>query len=132
MMAAAEVNVFRLKIPIVPANQMENVIYWAAKKENPIDEKEAFYDYEVQGKISDQGIPKYAVMVYSAPRSEPEKAKNLFSSIGVRLAGVTIAPFATQNYFRTEWIPAAEGAHACIYIGHDFSRIDISCIPVLM
>ncbi len=125
MMSAAEVNVFRLKIPIVPANQMENVIYWAAKKENPIDEKEAFYDYEVQGKISDQGIPKYAVMVYSAPRSEPEKAKNLFSSIGVRLAGVTIAPFATQNYFRTEWIPAAEGAHACIYIGHDFSRIDI-------
>jgi len=125
MMSAAEVNVFRLKIPIVPANQMENVIYWAAKKENPIDEKEAFFDYEVQGKISDQGIPKYAVMAYSAPRSEPEKAKNLFSSIGVRLAGLTIAPFATQNYFRTEWISAAEGAHACIYIGNDFSRIDI-------
>lgn len=125
MMSAAEVNVFRLKIPMVPASQMENVIYWAAKKENPIDENEAFFDYEVQGKISDQGIPKYAVMAYSAPRSEPEKAKNLFSSIGVRLAGVTIAPFATQNYFRTEWISAAEGAHACIYIGNDFSRIDI-------
>jgi len=125
MMSAAEVNVFRLKIPIVPANQMENVIYWAAKKENPIDEKEAFYDYELQGKISDQGIPKYAVMVYSAPRSEPEKVKNLFSSIGVHLAGVTIAPFATQNYFRTEWFSAGEGAFANIYIGHDFSRIDI-------
>lgn len=125
MMSAAEVNVFRLKIPIVPASQMENVIYWAAKKENPIDEKEAFFDYEVQGKISDQGIPKYAVMVYSAPRSEPEKVKKLFSSIGIRLAGLTIAPFATQNYFRTEWISAAEGAHACIYIGNDFSRIDI-------
>ena len=125
MMSAAEVNVFRLKIPIVPANQMENVIYWAAKKENPIDEKEAFFDYEVQGKINDQGIPKYAVMVYSAPRSEPQKVKDLFSSIGVSLTGVTIAPFAIQNYFRTEWIKAGEGAFAGIFIGHDFSRIDI-------
>jgi hypothetical protein len=64
-------------------------------------------------------------MVYSAPRSEPEKVKNLFSSIGVSLTGVTIAPFAVQNYFRTEWIPAVEGAFASIFIGHDFSRIDI-------
>lgn len=125
MMSSAEVNVFHLKIPLVPANQMENVIYWAARKENPIDEKEAFFDYEIQGKISDQGIPKYAVMVYSAPRSEPEKVKNLFSSIGVNLAGVTISSFAIQNYFRKNWIPAGKGAIASIFIGYGYSRIDI-------
>ena len=68
-----------LKIPHVPKKQLENVIYWTAKKENPIDEKEVVFDYEMQGEITDQGIPKYSVMVYSAPRSEVEKVRDLFS-----------------------------------------------------
>lgn len=125
MMDATEVNVFRLKIPIVPKKQLSNVIYWAAKKENPIDEKDAVFDYEVQGKISDQGIPKYSVMVYSAPRSEVEKVKSIFSSAGIHLAGITIAPFAVQNLFRKEWINAGGSSFASIFISDDFSRIDI-------
>ena len=125
MMNATEVNVSHLKIPNVPKKQLANVIYWAAKKENPIDEKEVIFDYEIQGRISDQGIPKYSVMVYSAPRVEVEKVKNIFSAIGVRLAGITIAPFAIQNIFRTEWVTSGESAIASIFIGDDFSRIDI-------
>jgi len=99
---------------------LSNVIYWAAKKENPIDEKDAVFDYEVQGKISDQGIPKYSVMVYSAPRSEVEKVKSIFSSVGIHLAGITIAPFAVQNLFRKEWINAGGSSFANIFISDDF------------
>jgi len=125
MMNATNVNVHHLKIPIVPKKQLENVIYWTAKKENPIDEKDVIFDYEMQGEITDQGIPKYSVMVYSAPRSEVEKVKDLFSSVGVNLTGITIAPFAIQNIFRTKWIAVAETTFASLYLGNDFSRIDI-------
>jgi Tfp pilus assembly PilM family ATPase len=125
LMSAAEVNVQHLKIPIVPKKQLENVIYWTAKKENPIDEKDVIFDYEMQGEITDQGIPKYSVMVYSAPRSEVERVRGMFSSIGVNLTGITIAPFAIQNIFRTKWIAVAEPTFASLYIGNDFSRIDI-------
>ena len=125
MMNAADVNVQYLKIPIVPKKQLENVIYWTAKKENPIDEKEVIFDYEMQGQITDQGIPKYSVMVYSAPRSEVKKVRELFLSIGVHLAGITIAPFAIQNIFRTKWMTIRENTFASLYIGNDFSRIDI-------
>lgn len=125
MISAAEVNVQRLKIPIVPKKQLEKVIYWTAKKENPIDEKDVVFDYEMQGEINDQGIPKYAVMVYSAPKSAVEKVRDTFSSIGVQLTGITIAPFAMQNIFRTQWIAVGEATFASLYIGHDFSRIDI-------
>jgi len=125
MISAAEVNVQRLKIPIVPKKQLEKVIYWTAKKENLIDEKDVVFDYEMQGEINDQGIPKYAVMVYSAPKSAVEKVRDTFSSIGVHLTGITIAPFAMQNIFRTQWIAVSEATFASLYIGHDFSRIDI-------
>jgi Tfp pilus assembly PilM family ATPase len=125
MMDATDVNIYHLKIPRVPKKQLENVIFFTAKKENPIEEKDVVFDYEMQGEITDQGIPKYSVMVYVAPRTVVEKVRGLFSSIGVDLAGITVAPFAIQNIFRTKWIAVGEGTFASLFIGNDFSRIDI-------
>ena len=125
MMNATEVNVSHLKIPRVPKKQLENVVYWTAKKENPVDEKDVVFDFEMQGEITDKGIPKYAVMVYTAPRIEVEKVRKIFSDVGVNLAGITIAPFAIQNIFRTKWITVVENTFASLFIGNDFSRIDI-------
>lgn len=125
MMTAADVNVNHLKVPRVPKNQLSNVIFWTAKKEYPIDEKEVIFDYEMQGEVTDGGVQKYLVMVYTAPKADVEKIKNTFSAIGVELAGITIAPFAIQNIFRTAWIVAKEKTFATIFIGNNFSRIDV-------
>ncbi|MFO7570644.1 MAG: pilus assembly protein PilM [Smithellaceae bacterium] len=125
MIPAAEVNIHHIKIPRVPKKQLETVIYWTAKKENPIDEKEVIFDYELQGEITDQEIPKYSVMVYTAPKFEVESIRALFSSMGVTPVGITIAPFAIQNIFRAKWLPVSESAFASLFIGSDFSRIDI-------
>ena len=64
-------------------------------------------------------------MVYTAPRQEIEDLKALFSRIGWPLTGISIVPFSVQNLFRTGWIPALEGTVASLFIGNDFSRIDI-------
>lgn len=125
MMPAGEVNVNYLKVAHVPKKQLENVIYWTAKKEMSLDEKESIFDYEVQKEITDQGLPKYLVMVYTAPKAEIDKIKLLFSNIGVPLAGITIAPFAIQNIFRSGWLTQEEETYASLFIGNDFSRIDI-------
>jgi Tfp pilus assembly PilM family ATPase len=125
MMPAGDVNVQYIKIPHVPKKQLENVIYWTAKKEISIDEKDSIFDFELQGEIVDQGISKYLVMVYTVPKAEVERVKDLFSNIGVPLTGITIAPFAIQNIFRSKWMPPSEGTFASLFIGNDFSRIAI-------
>jgi type IV pilus assembly protein PilM len=125
IVTTGDYNVQYIKIPKVSKKQLENVIYWTAKKESPFDEKEVVFDYELQGEISDQGIPRYSVMVYTIPRTEIEKIKELFVDIGVPLSGITIAPFAIQNIFRTKWLPPEEPTFASLFIGNDFSRIDI-------
>lgn len=125
MMPADDVNIQYVKIPPVQKKQMESAIYWAAKKELSFDEKDYIFDYELQEDITDQGIPKHSVMVYSAPLAEIKKRKALFSGIGITLAGITIAPFAIQNIFRTKWLPSGDGTTATLFIGNDFSRISI-------
>ncbi len=125
MVTAGEANVSYLKVPRVPKKQLQNVVYWSAKKELSFDDKDSVFDFELQGEITDQGIPKYLVMVYTAPKAEIEGIKALFSDIGVPLAGITLAPFAVQNVFRSGWMGYDEGAFAALYVGDDFSRIDI-------
>jgi Tfp pilus assembly PilM family ATPase len=125
LISDSEVNVHHIKIPRVAKKQLENIIYWTAKKENVVEDKDFIFDFEMQGEFVDQGIPKYSVMVYSASNAEVGKVKNLFSGIGVTLAGITMAPFAIQNIIRKKWMPAGEVTIASLFIDNDFSRIDI-------
>lgn len=123
--STSEVNVYYIKVPRVPKKQLENVVYWTAKKEGFIDDEKSVFDFEMQNEIAEQVNPKYSVMVYTAPKAEVENIKNLFSDIGITLAGITIASFAIQNIFRSRWVPATKEVFVSLFIGNDFSRIDV-------
>jgi type IV pilus assembly protein PilM len=125
IMSAAGVDVRHIRIPRVPKKQIANAVYWMAKKELNFNEKEVVFDFDVQGEVIEQGIPKLSVMIYTAPQRDVEGLRSFFSRIGWPLTGVSIVPFATQNMLRSGWIPALEGAGASLHIGNDFSRIDI-------
>mgnify|MGYP001453047898 CR=1 FL=1 len=124
-MSAARVNVRHLKIPKVPKNQIEKTISWAVKKETPFDDKDTSLDFEILGEITEDDVPKLSVIAFTAPTDEVKETKKLFSEIGLPLNGISIAPFAVQNILKTIQIPAHEGTVASLFIGNDFSRIDI-------
>ena len=125
-MSAARVNVRHITIPKVPKKQIENAVYWTIKKETPFDEKDTVFDFEIQGDVNDQGVSKWLTMVYTASKEDIEDKKRLFTRMGLPLAGISITPFAIQNIFKTGWIPlAVEGTIASLFIGNNFSRIDI-------
>ncbi len=125
IVSAAQVDVRHIRIPQVPKKQIANAVFWMGKKELVFNEKEVVFDYDVQGEIIEQGIPKLSVMIYTAPRRDVEELRSFFSRIGWPLTGISIVPFATQNMLRGGWLPALEGSVASLYIGNDFSRIDI-------
>ena len=125
IMSAANVNVRHIRIPKVAKNEIENFVFWSIKKEAPFNENETLLDIKILEEITDQGVPKWFVMAYTAPNREIEEIKNIFSKIGLPLTGISIVPFAVQNIFRTGWMPALDGTVASLFIGNDFSRIDI-------
>lgn len=120
-----EVAVHFFNIPRVPKKQLERVIFWTAKKEGFVDESNHIYDFEVQGEIVEQGATKYSVMFYTALKTEVEKVKSYFSELGIPLAGLTIVPFAMQNIFRSKWMPVTEEIFASLFVGDNYSRIDV-------
>ena len=125
LMSAANAELSQIRIPRVEKKQIANAVYWTAKRENPFNENEVIFDFDVQGEVIDQGIPKIAVLFYTTPRQEVHALRDLFAGIGWPLTGISLVPFAVQNHFRTGWLPVEEGSLAHLFIGNDFSRIDV-------
>jgi type IV pilus assembly protein PilM len=114
-----------LRIPRVPKKQIANAVFWSYKKEVNFNENEEIFDFEVLGGINVDGIRKTEVLAYSAPKEEILRLENIFSKSGYPLTGVTIISFVLQNLLRSNWIDT-EGKNLCnLYIGRDWSRIDI-------
>ncbi|MBN2515920.1 MAG: pilus assembly protein PilM [Deltaproteobacteria bacterium] len=124
-MSSARVEVASVRIPKLPKKQIENAIYWTARKNISFDEKDFVFDFEVEGDVVESGVTKIAAMVYAAPRKEVREIEDLFAGIGYPLDGLTIVPFGIQNLFRTKWMLSSDQTVATLYIGRGWSRIDI-------
>ncbi|MBF0528316.1 MAG: hypothetical protein HQK55_03405 [Deltaproteobacteria bacterium] len=114
-----------LRIPKVPSKQIGNAVLWSFKKENPFNEKESIFDFDVLGEVIEEGIKKIEVLAYTVPIKDVENLDTLFRQAGYALSGITAVPFAVQNLFRTEWLKQSNGPVCNLYVGRNWSRIDI-------
>src|SRR5271169_1215421 len=125
IMSSAQVEVRLIRIPKASGKHLEAAIFWTLKKEIAINEKDFFFDYEVRGEVSESTGKKLDVLCYTAPISEVEETRKLFSVIGVPLTGVSTVPFAVQNIFINNVMTLPEKQAACLFIGNSYSRIDL-------
>jgi Tfp pilus assembly PilM family ATPase len=65
------------------------------------------------------------VLAYTVPRDEVGALKDMFAKAGFPLSGISIVPFAFQTLMRTRRVEATDEYVASLYIGRDWSRIDI-------
>jgi Tfp pilus assembly PilM family ATPase len=125
LISSAKAELWNINIPRVPKKQVVDAVYWSVKKEKQFDESEFVLDFEVIGDTAEKGVPKLAVTVYLAPRKQVEEMTALFAKAGYKLHGVTIAPIAIQTLFRSNWVQTNAGTYANLYVGRNWSRIDI-------
>jgi len=123
--SSARVEQRYLQIPKVPRKQIANAVYWTFKKEIPFDEKEMVFDFDILGDITKDGLQKIEVMAFVAPQIEVEKLQSIFSKSGFPLTGASIVPLTFQNLLRTQLIESEANNICSLYIGRDWSRIDI-------
>jgi Tfp pilus assembly PilM family ATPase len=123
--SSTHVDVRYLHIPKVSAKQLEKAVYWAFRNEIAFDEQEMVLDFELRGEVVDKGIKKIGVLAYTAPHSETQARQDLFQRCRIPLTGITLLPFAMQNFFRTGVLPGGDEVVCNLYVGRKWSRIDI-------
>jgi Tfp pilus assembly PilM family ATPase len=122
---SARVETRQLQIPKVSQKQIPNSVYWTYQKISSFNDKDNLFDFELLGEVDDGSATKIDVMAYTAPQAEIKELKDLFNKAGFPLTGISIVPFAFQTLLRTGRIDTPETHVSSLYIGRDWSRIDI-------
>ena len=123
--SSAQVEMRYLRIPKVPRKQIANTVYWTFKRDVSFDERENIFDFVLLGDTIEEGVRKTEVMAYTAPRAEVNQLRENFAKSGYPLTGITIVPFLLQNLLRARWVETGVKNVCALYIGRDWSRIDV-------
>jgi type IV pilus assembly protein PilM len=123
--SSARVETRQFRIPKVSSRQIPNAIYWTYQREAAFDEKEKVFDFELLGEVQEEQTTKINVLAYTAPADEVIALKDMFAKTGFHLTGISIVPFAFQTLLRARRVESADQQVASLYIGRDWSRIDI-------
>ena len=123
--SSARVETRQIRIPKVNPRLIPNSVYWSYQRISSFNEKETLFDFEVLGDVEEDDKAKIDVMAYTAPKPEIQDLKDLFSKAGFPLKGISIVPFAFQSLLRTGRIKTDKSHISSLYIGRDWSRIDI-------
>ena len=123
--SSARVETRQLRIPKVSQKQIPNSAYWSYQKLSSFSEKDNLFDFELLGEVDDGNKPKIDIMAYTAPQAEIRDLRDLFNKAGFPLTGISIVPFAFQTLLRSGRIATDEIHVSSLYIGRDWSRIDI-------
>jgi type IV pilus assembly protein PilM len=122
---SARVETRQLRIPKVSQKQIPNSVYWSYQRISSFNDLENLFDFELLGEVDDGITSKIDVMAYTAPKAEIKELKDLFDKSGFPLTGISIVPFAFQTLIRAGMIDTQEMHVSSLYIGRDWSRIDI-------
>ena len=123
--SSARVETRHLQIPKVSPKQIPNTVYWSYQKISAFNEKVSLFDFDLLPEPDVGDKTKIDVMAYTAPRSEIKDLKDLFNKAGFPLTGISIVPFAIQTLLRAGRIDSEESHVSSLYIGRDWSRIDV-------
>jgi type IV pilus assembly protein PilM len=123
--SSARLDTRLLHIPKVARRQIPNAVIWAYKRKTPHNDKERLFDFEVLGEITETETPQIEVLAYTIPREDIDAIKAAFTRAGYTLDGVSTYPFLLQNLMRTRWKILSQGNLCALYIGRNWSRIDI-------
>uniref|UniRef100_I2Q4R7 Tfp pilus assembly protein, ATPase PilM n=1 Tax=Desulfovibrio sp. U5L TaxID=596152 RepID=I2Q4R7_9BACT len=122
---SARANLQFVTIPKVPGRQVDNAVFWTAKKDMAFDEGAVIFDFERRGEVAEKGTTRIGAMAYTAPRDAVAVVRADFARAGFPLAGLTLEPFAHQNFFRRRIVPGTGGAAANLHVGQNWSRLEI-------
>ncbi len=122
---SAKIETRFLTIPKVPSSQIPKVAYFSFTKINPTNGEDLIFDFEILGEVSQGGAQKLQLFAYTAFSKEVDNLRKLFAGIGLPLTGISIVPFAIQNLFRSKLLGNLPVNICTLYVGKDWSRIDI-------
>jgi len=121
--SGSQVTIKTIAIPQMPKAELKKAIPWASKKHLPVALEEANFDYKILGEIEEGKIIKNEVIIVAAEKDLVNDRIDLYRKSGLKVAGISVTPFAMWNLLRS--IKTGPPGIAWIDIGAKFATIVI-------
>ncbi len=95
----SHVTVREIRVPVVPLDELPEVVKWELKKVIDFDPEEYNLDYKVIEQVEGEAVPKYLVKVYVARKSILKQYVSLIEHADMKVDLITIPPFALKALF---------------------------------
>lgn len=87
-------------IPVVPKNELAQVVKWEANKVFPFKLDTALYDWKIVDTVNWGGVKKYEVQIAAIPKLNVAAIIELLKSKGLQLNRITFAALAWEDILR--------------------------------
>ncbi len=123
IISGSEVIIRRMQIPKIGKKELLEAIKWEIKTHIPFPIETAVINYSILDEIKSKDITKLDLLVAVVQKSSVERTKDLFEKAGIRLEGLSIAPFAVWNLLKGTSILKKDKRTAFIDIGSENTKI---------
>ncbi|WP_201327148.1 pilus assembly protein PilM [Thermotomaculum hydrothermale] len=99
----SHVTVREIRVPVVPEDELIEVVKWELKKVIDYDPEEYNIDYKILGVTENEAVQKYLVKVYLARKSVLKQYVSLIEHADMGVDVITIPPFALKALCKKLW-----------------------------
>ena len=120
----SHVTVREIKVPVVPEDELYEVVKWELKKIIDFNEEEYNLDFKVLEKIESEAVPKFLVKVYVGRKAVLKQYVSLIEHADMEVDLITIPPYALRALF-TALKGEAKSSVAIVDLGAKSSTLSI-------
>ncbi len=120
----SHINVREIRVPVVPEEELGEVVKWELKKVIDFDPEEYNLDFKIIEKTERDTVPKYLVKVYVARKNILKQYVSLIEHTDMQVDIITIPPFALKTLFY-EMYDKTDESIAIVDLGAKASSLSI-------
>lgn len=123
LVSGAEVIIRRMQLPKIGKKELLEAIKWEIKTHIPFPVETAVINYSVLDEIKTKEAVKLDLLVAAVQKTSVDRTRGLFEKAGIRLEGLSIAPFAVWNLLKGTSILKKDKRTAFIDVGSENTKI---------
>ncbi len=102
--------------PVMSDKELREALFWEAKELIAFPLEQAAVSYKKIGERIEGGVKKLELLLVVIKKEQLQKLQNLLSEAGLKVKGVTVAPFAIWDLMKNKFKPAKEELYAVLDI----------------
>ncbi len=125
VISGKQVVVYPKLFPMMSDKELREALFWEAKELITFPLEQAAVSYKKIGERIEGGVKKLELLLVVIKKEQLQKLQSLLSEAGLKVKGVTVAPFAIWDLMKNKFKPTKEELYAVLDINSVSASLNV-------